>query len=64
MATYQLVYGDDVQVVRETYHDIDDVQREDGWLVLFALKVIGGGPHGVVWTHSDQVHAELAAFLS
>ena len=35
MATYRMVYGDDEQVVRETYQDIDDVQREDGWLVLF-----------------------------
>ena len=35
MATYRMVYGDDDQVVRETYENIDDVQREDGWLVLF-----------------------------
>jgi hypothetical protein len=34
MSTYQMVYGDDVQVVRETYHDVE-VQREDGWTVLF-----------------------------
>lgn len=30
-----MVYGDDTQAVRETYYNIDDVQREDGWLVLF-----------------------------
>jgi hypothetical protein len=35
MATYRMVYGDQEQVVRETYEHIDDVQREDGWLVLF-----------------------------
>jgi hypothetical protein len=35
MAKYRMVYGDDIQVVRETYDNIDDVQREDGWLVLF-----------------------------
>ena len=35
MATYRMVYGDDEQVVRETYEDITDVEREDGWVVLF-----------------------------
>ena len=35
MATYRIVYGDDEQVVRETFENIDDVQREDGWIVLF-----------------------------
>ena len=35
MATYQMVYGDDEQVVRETYENITDVEREDGWVVLF-----------------------------
>jgi hypothetical protein len=35
MTTYQMVYGDDEKTVRETYEHIDDVQREDGWLVLF-----------------------------
>lgn len=34
MATYDLVYGDEEQVVRERYEDVD-VQREDGWVVLF-----------------------------
>jgi hypothetical protein len=32
--TYRIVYGDDEQVVRETFTDVD-VQREDGWLVFF-----------------------------
>jgi hypothetical protein len=35
MATYRIVYGDGEQVVRETYEKVDDLQREDGWLVLF-----------------------------
>ena len=35
MATYRMVYGDGEQVVRETYDGVDDLQREDGWLVLF-----------------------------
>ena len=34
MPTYSMVYGDDEQVVRETFEDVD-VQREDGWTVLF-----------------------------
>jgi hypothetical protein len=35
MATYRMVYGDDENVVRETYEDIDSIEREDGWVVLF-----------------------------
>lgn len=34
MPTYRMVYGDEEQVVRETYHDVD-LEREDGWTVLF-----------------------------
>ena len=37
MATYDMVYGDDTQVIRETYSDVE-VQREDGWVVLFRGK--------------------------
>jgi hypothetical protein len=33
-----MVYGDDEQVVRETYENITDVEREDGWVVLFRGK--------------------------
>jgi hypothetical protein len=29
-----MVYGDEEQVVRETFTDVE-VQREDGWVVLF-----------------------------
>jgi hypothetical protein len=35
MATYQMVYGDDEQVVKETFENIDLVEREDGWVVVF-----------------------------
>ena len=35
MATYRMVYGDTEQVVRETFEDISEVEREDGWVVLF-----------------------------
>jgi hypothetical protein len=35
MATYRMVYGDDEQVVRETFENIDGIEREDGWVVLF-----------------------------
>jgi hypothetical protein len=34
MANYRMVYGDDEQVVRETFTDVE-LQREDGWLVIF-----------------------------
>ena len=34
MPSYRMVYGDNEQVVRETYHDIE-LQREDGWTTLF-----------------------------
>ena len=37
MANYRIVYGDDEQVVRETYRDVE-LQREDGWLVIFRGK--------------------------
>ncbi|HUC58504.1 MAG TPA: hypothetical protein VMA95_13965 [Streptosporangiaceae bacterium] len=35
MATYKLVYGDDENVLTETFENIDEVEREDGWVVLF-----------------------------
>jgi hypothetical protein len=34
MGTFRIVYGDDEQVVRETYTDVE-IEREDGWVVLF-----------------------------
>jgi hypothetical protein len=35
MATYRMVYGDDENVLTETYEDITGLEREDGWVVLF-----------------------------
>jgi hypothetical protein len=37
MASYRIVYGDDEQVVRETFNEVE-LQREDGWLVIFRDK--------------------------
>lgn len=34
MPSYRMVYGDDEEVVRETYEDVE-IEREDGWLVIF-----------------------------
>jgi hypothetical protein len=38
MATYRMVYGDNEEVVRETFTDITSIEREDGWVVLFRGK--------------------------
>ena len=35
MATYRMVYGDDERIVTETFDNVDEVEREDGWLTLF-----------------------------
>jgi hypothetical protein len=35
MATYKMVYGDGDEAVAETFEDIDHVEQEDGWVVLF-----------------------------
>jgi hypothetical protein len=51
MATYQMVYGDDEQVVRETYEDIDSVEREDGWVVLFR------GPEAILRVQESHVQS-------
>ncbi len=37
MPRYQMVYGDSEQVVRETFDDVQ-IEREDGWTVLFRGK--------------------------
>ncbi|HUA94140.1 MAG TPA: hypothetical protein VMB82_01290 [Acidimicrobiales bacterium] len=34
MPRFRIVYGDDEQVVRETYEDVE-IEREGGWLVIF-----------------------------
>jgi hypothetical protein len=37
MSTYRMVYGDAEQVVQETFDDVE-IEREDGWTVLFRGK--------------------------
>jgi len=51
MATYQMVYGDDDQVVRETFDNVDAVEREDGWLVLFR------GPEAILRVQESHVRS-------
>jgi hypothetical protein len=34
MTTYRIVYGDQEQVVRETFENVE-LSKEDGWVVLF-----------------------------
>ncbi len=51
MTSYQLTYGDDERVVHETYHDIDDIQREDGWLTLFR------GTQAIIRVQEIHVHS-------
>jgi hypothetical protein len=50
MATYQMVYGDNEQVVRETYKDVE-VVREDGWVVLFR------GPEAILRVQEEHVQS-------
>jgi hypothetical protein len=35
VATYKMIYGDEGTVAEETLEDIDTVEHEDGWVVLF-----------------------------
>jgi hypothetical protein len=51
MATYQLVYGDGEQSVTETYDNIDAVEQEDGWLVLFR------GPEAILRVQERNVRS-------
>jgi len=50
MATYRMVYGDDEQVVQETFEDVV-VEREDGWTVLFR------GDDAVLRVQDAHVHS-------
>ncbi len=50
MPTYRMVYGDSEQVVQETFDDVE-VQREDGWVVLFR------GPDAILRVQEDHVQA-------
>jgi hypothetical protein len=50
MADYQMVYGDGTEVVNETYRDVE-VQREDGWVVLFR------GPEAILRVQEEHVQS-------
>jgi hypothetical protein len=50
MPTYRMIYGDDEQVVRETFDDVE-VQREDGWIVLFR------GTDAILRVHEEHVQS-------
>jgi hypothetical protein len=50
MPTYQMVYGDAEQVVKETFKDVE-VQREDGWVVLFR------GPDAILRVQEEHVQS-------
>jgi hypothetical protein len=49
MTSYKMVYGDEDNMVTETYANIDSVEREDGWLVLFR------GPEAIVRVQESHV---------
>jgi hypothetical protein len=51
MATYRMVYGDDGQVVTETFENVDQVEREDGWVVLFR------GPEAILRVQEAHVQS-------
>ncbi len=51
MATYQMVYGDDDQVRTEVLDNIDEVEREDGWVVLFR------GPEAIMRVQESHVRS-------
>ena len=54
-----LIHGDDDQIV-----PIDATSRRTAKLVKNAtLKVYPGAPHGLAYTHKDQLNADLLAFL-
>lgn len=50
MATYRMVYGDNEEVIRETFTDISSVEREDGWVVLFR------GPEAIL--RAQEAHVQ------
>jgi hypothetical protein len=50
MSTYRIDYGDNEQVVRETYTDVE-VEREDGWVVIFR------GDDAILRAHEEHVQS-------
>ena len=56
MATYRMVYGDDENLLTETYEDITGLEREDGWVVLFR------GPEAIL--RVQEAHVRSLELLS
>ena len=50
MATYRMVYVDDEQVIRQTFHDVQ-VYRDGRWTVLFR------GKHAVLRVRDEHVQS-------
>ena len=50
MSTYRMIYGDDEQVVRETFEDVE-LQREDGSVVVFR------GSEGILRVRDEHVQS-------
>lgn len=51
MATYRMVYGENEPVVTETFDNVDEVEREDGWLTLFR------GNDAILRVQESHVHS-------
>jgi hypothetical protein len=51
MATYRMVYGDDENVLTETFENITELEREDGWVVLFR------GPEAILRVQEAHVQS-------
>jgi hypothetical protein len=51
MATYRMIYGNEERVVTETFEDISEVEREDGWVVLFR------GPEAILRVQEAHVQS-------
>jgi hypothetical protein len=50
MPSYRMVYGDDEQVVRETYREVE-IDREDGWTTVFR------GNDAILRVHDEHVRS-------
>ena len=55
-----VVQGTDDRVLPPPYTG----DRLPGLIADLASAVIDGGPHGIIWTHADQVNTELLGFLT
>ena len=54
-----IIHGDDAQIV-----PIGSTSLRSAKLVKNAiLKIYAGAPHGLAYTHKDQLNADLLAFL-